>query len=78
MSRKKRLESYRKRMRQLETRIRVAQIELDELRKKATFLQAELAVEAMPESQRNALVEASRSTNLHPRPVVFNEGSYEY
>jgi hypothetical protein len=78
MSRKKRLESYRKRMRQLEGRIRVAQIELDELKKKATFLHAELAVEAMPEWQRTALVSSAMSTNLAPRPIVMNEGSYEY
>lgn len=78
MSRRKRLESYRKRMKQLEGKIRVAQIELDDLRKKATFLQAELAVEAMPVSQRSALVCASMSTNLKPRPIVMNEGSYEY
>jgi prefoldin subunit 5 len=73
MSRKKRLESYRKRMRQLEGKIRVAQIELDELKKKATFLHAELAVEAMPESQRTALGFASMSTNLEPRPPVIRD-----
>lgn len=72
MSRKKRLESYRKRMRQLEGRIRVAQIELDDLRKKATFLQAELAVEAMPEGQRTILVQAFMPTNPEPRRPVCN------
>ena len=74
MSRKKRLESYQRRIGQLEGKIRVAQIELDDLRKRATFLQAELAVEAMPATQRNALIQASRSTNPEPRKPVINDG----
>ena len=78
MTRKRRLESYRKRIKALEGRIRVAQIELDDIRKKATFLQAELAVEAMPDWQRNALVYSGMSTNPQPRQPVCNESDLSY
>ena len=76
--RQKRLAVMRKNITFLERRIAADSKELAELKQRATFLQAELAVEAMAEWQRSALVSSAMSTNLKPRPIVMNDGSYDY
>ena len=73
MSRKHRLEGLEKRIRRLRLRISHDKSELKALEKKAGFLRANIAVDAMPAAQRNALVLASMSTNLEPRPVIYRD-----
>jgi hypothetical protein len=73
MSKKHRLEGLRRRIARLESRIKSDQMELEGLKRKATLMTAEVAVDAMPDWQRNALVLSGMSTNPVPRQPVIND-----
>jgi hypothetical protein len=73
MSKKHRLEGIRRRIARLESRIKCDQIELAGLKRKACVMTADIAVQNMATSVRNALVLSGMSTNPEPRKPVINE-----
>lgn len=78
MSKKHRLEGLRRRIARLESRIKCDQKELEGLKRKATLMTAEAAVDAMPDWKRNALVYSMMPTNPVPRQPVCNNSDLGY